>query len=104
TEPLDRVAYAELVGANMLCPAHVRRALFKADVDLRPVYEKQNCPGLIIHGTQDKVVTHETGRAAAQALKNGQYVPYEGIGHAPFLEAPDRFADDLSKFAIACQG
>ena len=104
TDPLDRVAYAELVGANMLCPAHVRRALFKADVDLRPVYAQQDCPALIIHGTEDRVVTPETGKAAAEALKNGQYLPYQGIGHAPFLEAPDRFAEDLAEFTTACQG
>lgn len=102
-QPLDRATYAELVGANMLCPAHVRRALFAADVDLRPVLEKLSCPGLVIHGTQDKVVTASTGQAAALCMKNGQYVPYEGIGHAPFLEAPDRFAEDLSKFTTACQ-
>ena len=103
-QPLDRVSYAEMVGANMLCPAHVRRALFRANVDLRPVYEKLGCPGLIIHGTRDDVVTPATGQAAANAIKNGRYVPYEGVGHAPFLEAPDRFADDLSKFTTACQG
>ena len=104
TDPLEVVTYAELVGANMLCPAHVRRALFKADVDLRPVYAQTACPALIIHGTEDKVVTPETGQAAAEALKNGRYLPYEGIGHAPFLEAPDRFAADLGAFAEACQG
>jgi len=101
--PLDRTTYAELVGANMLCPAHVRRALFAANVDLRPVFEKLSCPGLVIHGTRDDVVTALAGQAAAHCMKNGQYVPYEGIGHAPFLETPDRFAEDLSQFTIACQ-
>ncbi|PXW69241.1 pimeloyl-ACP methyl ester carboxylesterase [Loktanella sp. PT4BL] len=101
--PLDRRTYAEMVGANMLCPAHVRRALFRADVDLRPVFGQMNCPALVIHGTQDEVVTPATGEAAAHSMRNGQYVPYEGIGHAPFLEAPDRFATDLSAFTKACK-
>lgn len=101
--PLDRTVYAELVGANMLCPAHVRRALFAADVDLRPVYSAMSCPGLVIHGAADTVVTPDTGAAAAQLMSRGQYIPYEGVGHAPFLEAPDRFAEDLGAFVQACQ-
>ena len=101
--PLETKTYAELVGANMLCPAHVRRALFMANVDLRPVYARTDCPGLVIHGTLDSVVTPETGEAAAKALKNGRYLPYEGIGHAPFLEAPDRFSKDLAAFTLDCQ-
>ena len=31
-------------------------------------------------------------------MPNGRFLPYEGIGHAPFLEDPDRFAADLSAF------
>ncbi len=103
TRPLEREIYAELVGANMLCPAHVRRALFRADVDLRPVFGRLSCPSLVIHGTRDEVVTCATGQAAAHCMKNGQYIPYKGIGHAPFLETPDRFAEDLSRFTMACQ-
>jgi pimeloyl-ACP methyl ester carboxylesterase len=97
-EPLPRQTYGGLVGANMLCPAHVRRALFGADLDLRPVYAAMTCPGLVIHGTADAVVTPQTGEAAAALMQHGRYLPYEGIGHAPFLEHPDRFAADLAQF------
>lgn len=99
--PLDRATYARLVGANMLCPAHVRRALFAADVDMRPVYAAMTCPGVAIHGLSDTVVTPETGRAAADLMPRGRFIGYEGVGHAPFLEAPDRFAADLAAFATA---
>lgn len=97
-QPLDRRAYAELVGANMLCPAHVRRALFGADVDMRPAFAAMTCPGLVIHGLADTVVTPETGRAAAALMPRGRFTGYAGVGHAPFLEAPDRFAADLADF------
>ncbi|WP_284260986.1 alpha/beta fold hydrolase [Roseicyclus amphidinii] len=97
-EPLDRTTYAELVGANMLCPAHVRRALFGADVDLRPAYAALTRPGLAIHGLADTVVTARTGETAAGLMPKGRFLGYEGVGHAPFLEAPDRFAADLSEF------
>ena len=36
--------------------------------------------------------------AAAKAMPKGRFLPYDGVGHAPFLEDPDRFAADLSAF------
>jgi len=101
--PLDRATYGALVGANMLCPAHVRRALFAADLDFRPVYAAMSCPGLVIHGAADTVVTPLTGERAAALMPRGRHIAYEGIGHAPFLEDPDRFADDLAGFVDTCR-
>lgn len=101
--PLDPITYAELVGANMLCPAHVRRALFGATVDFRPVFGAMSVPGLVIHGAVDTVVTPATGQAAAALMSHGRYVAYENVGHAPFLEDADRFADDLAHFVEACR-
>ncbi len=103
SRPLDRLTYAELVGANMLCPAHVRRALFAASVDFRPDFAKLDHPALIIHGEEDRVVTPDTGVEAARIMPSGQHLSYEGVGHAPFLEAPDRCADDLARFVLAAQ-
>lgn len=97
-KPLDRDTYGRMVAANMLCPPTARRALFAADWDMRPTYAAMSCPGLVIHGTADTVVSPATGEAAAKAMPRGRFLPYEGIGHAPFLEAPDRFAADLSAF------
>ncbi|MBY6201384.1 alpha/beta hydrolase [Maritalea mobilis] len=102
-EPLDRRAYAELVGANMLCPAHVRRALFAANLDFRPVYAALSCPGLVIHGAADTVVSPATGEHAAEIMPKGRFIAYEGVGHVPFLEAPDRFAEDLATFVTDCR-
>jgi pimeloyl-ACP methyl ester carboxylesterase len=31
-------------------------------------------------------------------MPRGRFIGYEGVGHAPFLEAPDRFAADLADF------
>jgi non-heme chloroperoxidase len=103
TEPLDRSTYARMVGTNMLCPAHVRRALFEASVDFRPVYAALSRPALIVHGAEDRVVSPATGEAAARIAPIARHLPYEGVGHMPFLEAPERFAADLADFAIACR-
>lgn len=103
TEPLDRTTFAELVGVNMMCPAHVRRALFGADTDCRPAFAAMACPGLVIHGSADTVVTPETGETAAVIMPKGRFISYQDVGHAPFLEAPDRFARDIAQFAVACR-
>jgi non-heme chloroperoxidase len=103
-KPLDRATYAQLVGANMLCPANVRRALFDATVDFRSVYAAFSRPGLVIHGTEDTVVSPATGEAAARLMPQARHLPYEGVGHAPFLEDPDRFASDLAGFVTECRG
>jgi len=97
-QPLDRQTYGLMVGANALVSPLVRRALFAADWDMRPTYAAMTCPGLVIHGTADSVVSPATGQAAAAAMPKGRFLPYEATGHAPFLEAPDRFADDLASF------
>lgn len=96
--PLDRQTYGLMVGANALVPPLVRRALFGADWDMRPTYAAMTCPGLVIHGAADTVVSPATGEAAAKAMPKGRFLPYDGVGHAPFLEDPDRFAADLSAF------
>ncbi len=100
-QPLDRETYGQMVAANMLAPPLVRRALFAADWDMRPTYGAMSCPGLVIHGEADAVVSPATGEAAAKAMPKGRFLPYPGIGHAPFLEDPDRFATDLAAFVSA---
>jgi pimeloyl-ACP methyl ester carboxylesterase len=97
-QPLDRQTYGLMVGANALVPPLVRRALFAADWDMRPTYAAMTCPGLVIHGAEDTVVSPATGEAAAKAMPKGRFLPYAGVGHAPFLEDPDRFTADLSAF------
>lgn len=96
--PLAPALYAELTASNMLVTPLVRRALFAADLDLRPVYGQLSKPGLVIHGTADTIVAPAAGEANAAAMPHGRYLPYGGIGHAAFLEAPDRFNTDLARF------
>ena len=102
-QPLDRQTFGEMVGANMLCPAHVRRAMFQADCDIRPIWARLTVPGLVIHGAQDTIVTPATGKAATDSMPNGRFLSYDGVAHAPQLEAPDRLAADLAAFVDTCQ-
>jgi len=95
----DDALFDAFVAVNMACTATVRRALFKADVDLRPVYEKLTKPALVIHGVEDAVVAPLTGITASETIPGADLILYENTGHMPFLEQPDRFNQDLIDFA-----
>ena len=54
-------------------------------------------PALVIHGTVDPIPM-EGARAWAQVLPNGRLLPMEGIGHFPYLEAPQPFFEAVQEF------
>ena len=55
-------------------------------------------PVLSIIGSADGFVAPDIGRAAATIAARGRCVEYPGCGHAPFLEAPERYRADLAAF------
>ncbi len=66
------------------------------------------------HGASDKpeseavytdraLSRHRQGRLLPAAWRMGNTLHTGGIGHAPFLVLPDRFAEGLSNFTTTCQ-
>jgi non-heme chloroperoxidase len=55
-------------------------------------------PVLSIIGSADGFVAPEIGRVAATVAAQGRCIEYAGCGHAPFLEAPERYRADLAAF------
>ena len=49
-------------------------------------------PTLLIHGSEDRLVSVDSARWAAQQRPDWTYVEMEGIGHIPMLEAAEEFA------------
>lgn len=56
------------------------------------------CPTLIVHGTRDKLVPVRDADEFERLIPEAEKLVYEGIGHMPQLEAPERFAGDLLRF------
>ena len=52
-------------------------------------------PVTVIAGTADRLVTHSAGRSLAALAPHGRLISYQGAGHAPFLQFPERFNRDL---------
>ncbi|MFT7836260.1 alpha/beta hydrolase [Saccharothrix sp. BKS2] len=87
-----------LLGTALRVPPGVRRDLFRRDVDSSTVLEGVDKPTLVVHGTADGVVDPSAGEHAAGTVPGAELRRYERTGHVPFLERPERFADDLLGF------
>jgi glycerol-3-phosphate dehydrogenase len=50
-------------------------------------------PTLLLHGTQDRVVSPQSALALAALRPDWEVELLENVGHVPMLEAPERFVD-----------
>lgn len=62
------------------------------------LYLADQMPFLIIWGSDDPVIPAAHGRRAHEQVPNSRYVEFEGAGHWPMLDDPDRFVEVLSSF------
>jgi pimeloyl-ACP methyl ester carboxylesterase len=56
------------------------------------------CPTLIVHGDRDKLVPVRDADEFERLIPESRKIVYEGIGHVPQLEVPDRFNADVAAF------
>lgn len=75
-----------------------RHWLRSRPLDYDQVVAGVECPVLITHGAQDSIVLPTHADNLKGAIPNAVVSLYEGAGHAPFLEAPDRFIRELMAF------
>jgi pimeloyl-ACP methyl ester carboxylesterase len=99
------VAAADLelaVGWSMLTPPSVRAALLDRDDDFRPEYARLTKPLLVSYGVQDTVIWPAMARTVQAVSPGCTLSEYPSVGHAPFLQDPARFNDELARFARQC--
>lgn len=65
--------------------------------DWRPAMRNVGAPTLVIHGTEDPLLI-EYAREWAATLPNSRLLILEGIGHFPYVEAPERFFPAVDRF------
>ena len=102
TVKLSRTDYERVLCFNMLTRADVRAALMaralEADSELRAF----KGPVLVSHGRKDTIVLPATAELVKQLCPQAQLSWYDDAGHGPFIEAPQRFNDELAQFVHAC--
>ncbi len=66
------------------------------DYDLRPRLAELTMPSLVMHGEDDPIPV-----SAAETLARGlgaEFISLPACGHVPYVEAPDRFREELHRF------
>lgn len=72
-----------------------------ATLDLRGVPEQLECPALVIHGSEDRIIPPGAGRALAGCLSGARYHELAGVGHALPLVAGGAVRDLMEGFLDA---
>jgi len=69
-----------------------------ANIDQREELASLEVPVLSVIGSADGFVDPAIGRLAAELAPQGRLSEYDGCGHAPFLEAAERYRGELLDF------
>lgn len=102
--PVPQDLFETLLGINMLVPPAVRTALFKRPAEYDALLSALDRPVLVVQGAQDDVVAPAMAERIAALVPGARLDLYEGVGHAPFIEAADRFNAALAAFGRTAAG
>lgn len=79
-------------------PAAAAAVVALASHDVSERLDGIDCRTLVLWGRKDRVVGFSCAERFAQAIPAAELVVFEDIGHLPFIEAPERFNDELRRF------
>lgn len=74
------------------------RSILMSPNRYRSLLERVSAPALLIWGTHDPVASPASIEAVARLRPDWNTVAFEGIGHVPQLEAPERFVEVVSRW------
>ena len=96
--PLDPDLWESALCWNMVVPAQIRGALIAREIDSDDVLAALSVPVLVIHGLEDSIVLPSMARHVVAHCPTAVASWYDGIGHMPFVEAQERFDQELMAF------
>jgi non-heme chloroperoxidase len=99
SRPLDDEELTAALGWNMVVPSAVRGALISRELDGSDVLASVSVPVLVTHGHDDAIVLPSMAEHTLSVCAAATPSWYEGVGHMPFWEAPDRFDRELAGLA-----
>ncbi|MFV8834344.1 alpha/beta hydrolase [Aquisalimonas sp.] len=99
---LDPDAFSTLFASSMMVPPEVRGAIVTMELGIPgEALADITAPMLVIHGTDDAMIKPAAAEHIAETFPNAELHLYEGIGHTPQMEAPERFNSDVKSFLRA---
>ena len=84
---------------NMVVPASIRAHLAAREIDDDDVLETLDMPVLVTQGRADSVVLPAMAEHILAICPNATASWYDGVGHMPHAEAPERFNRELATLA-----
>jgi non-heme chloroperoxidase len=103
-DPLAAEDVETILCASMVVPAATRRHLGARDLDYDDVLRSLRVPLLVSHGRGDTVVLPAMAQHVLDVCPTAEASWYDGVGHVPFLERPDRFNDELAALTRRSRG
>jgi pimeloyl-ACP methyl ester carboxylesterase len=89
--PNDGATKAGVAGVSWALEAMARRP------DRMHVLKELKIPVLVLHSSEDQIISVEKGRAMCQAAADGNFVLLKGVGHCSPIEAPEVVAQALRR-------
>ena len=68
------------------------------EIDISGILRSVKVPTLVIHLTDDTLVSVEGGRELAAGIPGARLVEIPGTDHLPFLDAGDRILAEMEEF------
>jgi non-heme chloroperoxidase len=94
----------ELLAFNMMVPPYVRRAVAtRGTLDNSDLLRSITIPVLVSQGDADRVTRRAAAAHVVGCCPNSRESIYEGVGHSPFMECPERYNDALARFVDSCR-
>jgi pimeloyl-ACP methyl ester carboxylesterase len=85
-----------LLCSSMAVPARIRVNLAAREIDADDVLRGLEVPLLVTHGREDTVVLPAMAEHVLDTCPTAEASWYDGVGHVPHLEEPERFNRELA--------
>jgi non-heme chloroperoxidase len=95
-QPLSTEDFEKALCWNMAVPARIRANLASREIDCDDVLRTLDVPVLVSHGRADIVVLPAMAEHVLETCPTADVSWYDGVGHAPHLEQPERFNRELA--------
>jgi pimeloyl-ACP methyl ester carboxylesterase len=89
---------------NVAVPAAIRASLAAREIDCDDVLSAMQVPLLVTQGRADSVVLPAMAKHVLATCPTAQASWYEGTGHVPHLENPERFNRELAELTRRARG
>lgn len=102
--PIPQPLFERLFGVNMMVPPQVRANLFDRACAYEELLARLDVPALVVQGARDEVVAPAMAAHIAGLVPGARLDLYDDVGHAPFIEAAERFNATLATFVQEVAG